>query len=531
MRPVFAKDYTLPKPKFKIVRDAGTLKNAVKLFEYWSKIPESKHELIRVRVYRLWPLIDMKKIDPKAQKYEREWIGAIPFRPEECYDAFLKEFGSGEWRVDLYEANIDGPIMQASFSSIDRDNFPPKVDYRTIIHGPFANKDYIQWLERQPGLDLPWTKTPEQEQEKNDMNVAGVLVDVLNKQNERLEQKAEKLEEKVEALQQAEEEDEDAAEEEEVQSVSSTVLATGLRMIEKQVDRITTESAKSYDPIAVAKSVIDMTQQMRGNSDTGMMPLLMEMMKQQVASAEKHTETMREEAKFWREKAMATPVQNGGEPPKLTDQLEQLTTFKALARELFGRDRAPEREPVPEKPGLLESLVQNPAFLNVLNNGFMLLVQALAPKTAADPNALRTALNGQPPPQQAQAGPQPVEMTEQQRAQQMTMQFFKLIEKPFLAHFFDTEQQGLDGYTFGHAMHCEFVHGGIPTQNGRAQYVMIRDQWGLRFDQLIRQYPPMWEMLQGNVPKYTKFLEEFFNYDQELARRELEETPPAAVAH
>jgi hypothetical protein len=361
---------------------------------------------------------------------------------------------------------------------------------------------------------------------------------VLKSNSEREAKRADQLEEQLDELKdQAEEEVSEA--DEHIKSVSETVLETGLRMIEKQVDRVTSESAKSYDPIAVAKSVIEMTKEMKGDSGAGMLPFLTEMMRQQAASAEKQLEAVREEAKFWREKAMTAPAQPqaNGSPKSFLEEMKEMADAKEVMRSLFGRERAPEREPAPEKPGFLEGLVSNPAFLGVadkaLSLGMQLLMTRLTP-TPADPNTLRQTLAGNPPgPQLVDRQPAPpAEPTQEQRMREMTLQFLKTIEKPFIAHFFDMEQQGLDGYTFAHAMHCEFVHSGSPTQNGRAQYMMIRDQWGPRFDALIKQYPPLWEMLQGHANRYKKFLEEFANYDQEFERRQSEEeVPPAAVAH
>ena len=182
----FAKGTSLPKTKFKVVRDTGKTKNAVKFFQFWEKIPPEKRDLAIVKVYRLWPICDVKAVDPKATLEVETMRGEIPFPSDEYETAFLYKFGSGEWKVLLSEDGVTGAVMIAFFSAIDMENHPPKLDYRTLLHGNFKNQDYIKWLERQPNVKLPWTsavsEAEEQEQEE-EMTVASQLTEVITSQN------------------------------------------------------------------------------------------------------------------------------------------------------------------------------------------------------------------------------------------------------------------------------------------------------------------------------------------------------------
>ena len=536
-----ARKARLSKRKCSLPRPRSLKMEPAPFFKWAASFTDEQAGRSIFHVYRDWPCIDRTLIGEKKAKLIYQYFNErLPFTPENWEEYFLKAAwaGSGKYKIYCTEVGVKDTVALCKFN-LDEFEFPPQVDPAVLIVGHPDNKGYLEGL-RSKGVRIRGDNPEEfeqEEKEKEEMNVASNAMETLAKSNERLTDRVIGM---LEQNNSGEDEDQ-AAEKKETESLGTTVLGSALRMVEKQVDRITTEQAKSYDPIAVAKSVIEMTKEMKGDQGgaAGMLAVMTSMMDSQAKAFERQITAAEKQNDFWRDLAIKQLTATPPAPPptaeaKLTDQLEQLTTFKTLARELFGRQTS-EREPAEQKPGILETIMANPALPQMINNGFLLLAQLLMPKVPGAPavdqsQLLRQALNGNG--SAAAPPPAPAEPTEQQRAQQMTLQFFRMIEKPFLAHFFDIDQQELSGYTFAHAMHCEFVHGGSPTQGGRQQYMMIRDQWGPKFDELIQQYPPIWQTIQGyKSTKYPQFLEEFRNYDQELERQQAEEPEPAKVTN
>lgn len=538
-RNTFATESTFPKTKFKAVRDTPSSRHGKKFFAYWASIPEAKQDLAVVHVYRLWPIVDVKALDPNATIEWDTIRGKIPFEPDEYESFFLHKYGSGEWKCIITESGVDGKIMEAFFSAVDLDHHPPKIDYRTLIKGNFKNQDYVKWLERQPGLDLPWTRDPEEEEQKTDMNIATVAIDALQKQNERNQDKIqEQLEEITERLN--DDNEDESADAMAPSPVATTVLETGLRMIEKQVDRVTEQSAKSYNPLEVLDHCMTLAEKLKGDS-SGAISAMQLMMDMQVKTLNAIIEQSRADTSFWRDQALKVRTEVAVSGPKSTiEQLSELRDFKTLARDLFGstRERVEDREPEPARKSWFETLMENPQFPTMLNTGLALVANIVYNMTHQGPNAkspeevLKGALNGANGNGNAVASQNPPAPDPQAQARQATLQFLQRIEKTFITHFFDTELQGLNGYTFAHCMHCEFVPDGSPTPAGRNEYMTIRDRWGQQFDQLLRSYAPIWNMVQGNPSKYAEFLKEFFGYDQYISQQNEPEEPgkPRKVA-
>jgi len=471
---------TLPRPK--------ALRVSIEQYEKWNRgfTGEQKGRAIH-HLYREWPAINRKLVGEQKEKLIQQWEGIPPFEPDEEIPD-IKTFvlknqeygGSGKYKLMCTEIGIPGCISMTSFVLEDPD-YPPRVDPAVLVVGHPLNKGYIEGL-RASGIAIPGDD-PEKyragQEQKEEMNIAGTLVSTLADQNkelrEEIKEQRETFQEQIEELRADEPEDETGP-------LGKSVLEAGLRMVEKQVDRVTQASAVSYNPIEVAKAVMEMSKEMKGDS-AGMMNVMQGMMTQQAAFLQTMLESQRKETEYWRRLAIEKP-ENGATPKSMLDQVEELAKFKALSRELFGGAREPRESREPETPrkNWMETLLENPKFPELANGALGMAAQLIsllrAPQPGAPPapapDALKAALNGQPQPAQvAQPAPDPVA-----QARAATLAFMQRIEKPFIAAFYDLEQMGLNGYTFARHMHCEFVPDGQVTPAGRQEYETIRDRWG-----------------------------------------------------
>ena len=69
-----------------------------------------------------------------------------------------------------------------------------------------------------------------------------------------------------------------------------------------------------------------------------------------------------------------------------------------------------------------------------------------------------------------------------------------------------------------------FTPEGPVTDLGKQQYEQIKAGGPVQFDRIVRNYEPIWNLIQGNQPKYQEFLKQFFNFfeDAEKAAKQRE---------
>jgi hypothetical protein len=514
---------TLPRPRFFHSKDPAKLEDWIRSFT-----PEQASRAI-IHWYREWPLIDRKLVGEQKSKLIHMSEGTLFEPTDDTPD--LSTFilaepnwgGSGEYKLIVTEAGVPGALAMLSFELQDS-QYPPVVDPRTLVVGAPGNKGYLEGL-RATGIQVPGDDPAafrRQQEEATEMNFAQTAFETVNKQNERLTEKVEQLSEKL-----------GGGDAQPVESIAEEmgreVFRSGLRMVEKQVDRVSASQATAYNPIEVAKASLELAKEMKGDTN-GIIALMQGMFGSQTTFMAQLLEAQRQETAYWREQLQKRDREER-EPKK--DPIEELVRLKQISREFFGREPREREEPAAPAKNWLETLVENPAFPQVLQGGMQIVttllsllrvpaaaspaaVPAAQPASGSTPEQLREALAHQPgaAEQQGSGAAKPAAVdaaTEAARAAHL--KFMDLIEKPFVAHFFDTVRDELNGYTFAYAMHCEFVHGGPPTENGRRNYLTIRDGWKQDFDQAIRNHLPIWSQVQGNIGKYKEFLGQFMTYD------------------
>jgi hypothetical protein len=68
------------------------------------------------------------------------------------------------------------------------------------------------------------------------------------------------------------------------------------------------------------------------------------------------------------------------------------------------------------------------------------------------------------------------------------------------------------------------MDGGAPTPEGRKNYNAIRENLGPQgFDQLVKGFPPLLEIVKDTPTQYAQFLSEFFSYDEMMEKQQAAE--------
>jgi len=530
-------------------------------FEKWLKSFDSESRArVTLSFYRDWPRINLKQI-PGEQYGRRIYFYESAFDPTgfvfepnfSFRDFVLRNAewgGEGEYRVLCNEQGVKGAIGCSEFTLEDAD-YPPRVDLRSVVQGWPRNEGFIKSL-RAKGVRLPGDD-PEAdrvaEQEESEMNVAAQLAETLAKNNERL----------MDRLEEQQEDDRGSASDDsglaEATSEAVRVVAEGAKeaisIVGTQAKEMARATAPQYNPIDLFKA----GRESAGDGGMAMLTFFMGAMEKQTeamqAMHEKTLDYMREKD----EKGVTS-----GHPQEQANGIDLLLQegqkFKQLG-DLFGwntrRSRNDDETPMrqieaPAKESALDKLLgklaENPTLLVTGIFGITNLVQTFMGKGKPAEEVMKAAgsvagsIAGQPP-----SGPDPAQ--EDERRKQALGNFLRAIEPLFMAHFFDQQKEGLNGYTFAEDFlsmaqaptgQLVFTPEGPMTELGKQQYDQIKAGGVQQFDAILRNYHPIWSMVGGQMPKYIEFLKQFFNFfeDSEQAAKQrqgkLATVPPPTSA-
>ena len=380
-----------------------------------------------------------------------------------------------------------------------------------------------------PGDD-PEAERIEKEEEA-EMNVAGPLAEHIIKQNADLIQ--EMRESRAEEQQNASPEESVMAE---ATSEAVRVVAEGAREAIRMVGTQSTELAKAaapqYNPIELFKA----GRESAGDGGMQMLTFFMSAMeKQTTAMQTMHEKTL----DYMREKDETGPSASVQEQPGGIDLLlAEGQKFKQLG-ELFGwnvRGRSRENEDAPRQieaapkesamDKLFGKLAENPTLLVTGIFGITNLVQTFMGKGKPAEEVMKAAgaVAGSVA-SQVPAAPDP--SIEEERRNIALQNFLRAVEPLFLKHFFDQTQESLNGYTFAEDFlsmsqaptgQLVFTPEGPVTDLGKQQYEQIKAGGPVQFDRIVRNYEPIWNLIQGNQPKYQEFLKQFFNFFEDAEK-------------
>ena len=537
---------TFPRPKFLKVQDRGGKQNCLKFFEYWESISKVPYvDLIEVRVYRHYPVVNLKLADPdRKDSVWHMWTGAIPFKPEDYMDEFLHQFGSGRWNVYLNEANVHGEIMQGYFSAIDYDRYPPKLDLRTVLHDGEVNEDYLRWLALN-NVKTPWDN-PVVTKDEEDLDMAS-SGDALRTVTDSFVKMAEKNMEVTEQVAEARVQAATTGSKE--PSAESLAQARIVDMMgtatDKTIDMITKHAGPQFDPVALMETSARL---FRNDNQSGELSAVLDKVVSVIEKSNERALTIQEKQLDFMKSFLGGNNGNGSTalvpaaPKSLLEQLREQHEIAALlgftrggsSRENGAGTSEPAEPRAPEK-SFAQSFLENAGPLMAGLSGILVLAgnimynmrlkpgeQPISPQEAIAKAAAQaqtpSAMPGADP---AAQNPQPAD------PRQMWMAFIQQIEKPFLGHMFGED---LNGYTL-----AQFVlsngSGGGPVPEGRRVYMTIKEQLGIQgFDALVKAHFPLWSRVQGLPQQYQQFMKEFFTYDEWVAEQQGQPEPAPAGA-
>lgn len=515
---------TLPPAPFHQVQDRGQSENCVKFFRYWKEVagttsaPTESAGLVSVKFYMQWPVCDPKLADPHAKtRVHTEFHGPMWFEnPEDYLQETLKALGSGEWMVVLNEENVHGELMRGYFGAVDLDQYPPKVDLKTIVRGVSKNQDYITWLKRN-NVKLPWDD-PEEEERMASQEMAtavNVVADALrDTTNKVLESKDREVAATREALEaqvakaNAESSHAQAFQGQAIGESIALVTSTAKEMIHTMAEG----SRSSFDPIAIMQTAATLMRPQ--GPDEGM-----RMVSEAIRDSNARMVEM-QKAQFELIQNLARPQAGSSVLGGLDGILDSADKLKRAA-DLFGWSRGREVVQAEQKSGVMEWMKENPGIvLTAVTTGLTMLANILhnmkaAPGQARNPQEdLRAAQQQQPHPNPIitmQPRPAPPPPTTQGTPLDAGKTVVSQMAPQMKKYYFDDPDLG--GYMLAEWVTCE----GAPptaTERGQKDYRWIRDTLGrANFDQIVRANDDLWPMFQGNLMQYEKFLNQFFDYE------------------
>jgi hypothetical protein len=532
---LFPANATLPPPRFAKVQDRGNSRQSWKFFEYWKELagtvsaPTEQADLVEVRFYMHWPVISLKLVEPNRTTTEFEtFAGPLWFEdPEDYLEECEKKLGSGGWHVVLNEANVHGHLAEAYFSAIDLDKYPVKIDLRTLVRGDAKNTDYLRWLGVN-GVRTPWENL-EGEDDMQTGDVLKVVVDGMRETNQLVREKTEELAEvKLAAVEEELErtrEEKDADEGKRANAETESVRLIG--DVARDMVKMAREDRKpGVDVIEVLKTAVDLV---RPKQDTGL-SVFIEAMKDQNEKMLKMQESNQE---FMRSVIGMRKNQDGtwadAQQPQGGFEAE-ITRFQRMADILGFRKPGMEmqRREEPERPyrepekSIWAAIAENPVPVVTMITTGITLIANLVYNWRAEPGKAvspQEALQKVQPQQQQQQQPQ-----QQQRANPKDpaswLGFAQQILPSFKAHFHG-QDSGLSGFTFAEFILRNGVDGGSPTPEGRRSYNSIVENLGPKgFDQVIKNHPPLLEVVKDTPQQYAQFLADFFGYDQMMEKQQ-----------
>ena len=531
------KGQTFPTSKFKFSADTPSGKNAVRFFQYWKNLDPELAQLASVKIYRLWPVIDLMLVEPDRKHVAVDIIdGPMPFdRPEDYQQWFIDRYKSGEWKCVLNEAQVDGAIAEAVFSAIDPDILP-EVDLRTVVWGNVKNRDFRRQLEarnvRIPGDNPEQEKADKQQQEQEQMENSAVSA--LADQNRQLMEQNKELTDKVMDHKQPTATPEPSGDQFAMRSTIGLVVDVSKELVK--------QSGQGLNPAQMMDSTCTMIEKVTNLTKQDNLTPMMEMMRMSMDSQNKILEQSQAALQRQHELELAR-INAAAKAPETAvakiekSFIEQLREYKEIGELLGvgGKRRSHDDDDEPKKPGWLELLLQNgPQIVGPLTPILLGLATrfGLMPNPPAAPP--QTAVQQQPGPPQP---PNPLQQLANQIAANLPPELHQYVplimalEKPFAAKF--TLQPGPDGYGLAEFVRCEGL-GGDETPKGRADYMMIKEQLGPKFDGegpdrklvgwpfmlLVRAHPNLWAMVQSVPRPLETFMTEFFTYDEMIQKEQ-----------
>jgi hypothetical protein len=539
-----------PIPHRAVVRD-GKGKNCWKFFKYWKELTAAMDAVNEIRVYRCWPVIDLKVIEPGRRNIVFDFLeGECPVEDPYEYDKwFLERYGAGDWKLVIMEKGITGGLMTALFAARglgggeDLDTYPPKLDYRTVTNCE-ENRTFIDWCRRN-GKTLPWDGQEIEGDDFMSVTAAGTPAPAQATAHSAIGEVFKSMAQAhTDMAKAAIEGAKDSADirvrlaESRGPDPQATATTEAIKLITGTADRmvkmVTDNAGKQYDPMDVLDRAAKILRPEGGDGASagmnGMMTLVLNSIQ---ASNDRVLKVYEDQNKAMRDLITLKQNADGSHGPGIVPQksfIEQAEDYKRIA-DLFGWSKGAQSTSVSthlEPPQPAGSSWFNETTAPIIIMGFqtcMVLVANIVHNYAA------TKIKGMEPQSPGAAVAEANRMMQQsgqggggtgaaattESDQEMRdketkgwQNFVVQIEKPFLEHFFLPDPKG---YTLAAFVMSDGTMREV-TENGRANYVAVRRLGAAKFKLYLAGHAPIWSKIQGMPSQVDRFLQEFMDYDK-----------------
>jgi len=485
---------------------------------WYHSLNEEQVNRLTIYVYRGFPVIDNKLVDPSAVTNIDKLTGDCPFDIDNWEHDIMKRWGSGDYSFMVKE-NATHRWTVFCNGLRDYNNYPPMIDYRTLVLGDPKNKEYVAGL-RVRGL-LDNLEKPEGDNE-TDMQIADTI-------NRLVEANQENVERVVEMAGRREEEGST--------SMASTIVQVLQRQVERaedRADRLAEQAAAApvqtmtvADPIATFERTAQVLKEMATPvaSDNSSMRLMETFLAQSREELKEAREETRELRRLIMEQATRPPVTTPAPAPAaggLFTGLEDAIKLKSQLIELGMVKADSDIEPPTRNKGITDELISmavrnGPTILQslgtIVEKGLIFYAMTKG-VTVQQPNAQQPVqapgypADTQSPQQTQQALPASVvaELSPQQK-------FIANISETLMYHM---DSENLDGHTFAGWLISS-------SGSGRRNYDMMKEAGAEALIGALQTYEPLWSVISRTPSKLSAFLNEFLEYDAWEAEGETED--------
>jgi hypothetical protein len=486
---------------------------------WWGRLPLWAQERISVYLYRGWPVLNTVEKDPvtgeKVDPEEFGYIDKLPGdQPIRSATELRDKYGSGDYLlilndvVSTYTDKSKKTIMLIDIRESFRDikNYPPtddRIDNVSNVNlDEPANKSYVAYL-RNAG------KLPEQNKGREAMAEVTAVQQMTGMMDKML----------TKVMDNKKEEGGEGASAKAMEVVAHAAMK-GQEIMAESITRAETQRTTAPNPLETIKGVMDLVKEMtpKAEKDSDLTAIVQSMVESNKDLNKRIMDIQEERIKSAERiaQAAAEKVNNPGSTG-IDGLLNDVDKVEKL-RNLFGGGKPDVDETIKAggkifgmNPDVLQGIIQGVGGIFATGMGawqtYMQAQMYMAAVRAGQPMPV-PPIPEQPQAQAPAPGTAlvPANMTPEQQLAQVH-QFLAVIERPLLAHFED----GSGGHHFARWL----IEG-----YRQATYDEMRSSGAEQMKMVLRSYKPIADAVQGKDRQLDKFIQEFMNAEEMLAKEE-----------
>lgn len=506
---------------------------AGKFFQYWQSVPAELYDLIAVHIYRKYPVVSAKQVDPTANDVMDVIAGKCPFDGDDWESWLLRMYGSGDYRIWLNDGGTN--VTKLPKVSVRDPVFPPRLTYAELVMDDKVNASYIAGL-RRDGIKLPGDsdigqplkpKEPTQE-ELEEMSSTTAFAELATSIIK--DKIAEGSKSPIQLP------DSSGLNMKECFDLSNYSAKSAIDLMAKQMETITSAGVQQQNPIEFMSKALEIfkTFQPKEKDNTELVAIMREF-RQEITSINSRI------VELAIARQQPTPEDEDAESKDPLERLQRMKTQYDLMSDMFGngsrrRHHSDDDDEKPKSNGITEMLITNafkfmPQILPALGTfaqALMIVSNNLAVAKTGVGQAINP-LDAANQSQQPQPHPQPVDSVNRETGivangpSPETIAWFNELEpqeqqiirgaQPFLAKYHETilnhllNSDEFDGTTF-----ADFIISS--SANGRVDYDTLIGLGPDLLAKVLRSYEPIWQVIKLIPAKALEFVSEFCERDR-----------------